>query len=223
MGVIGTRHPLDKRDVRDFAARELGATIGLDLPGRCFLAGGVFKTLVHGREPRDLDVWCPSPADRGAVVRRLLDRGAVRVDRARFADAFVVAGRVVEVPNRTDRSSLAELLARFDIALSAVAVELDRGTLRPMVHPLARTSVERREVLLLKPLANWKHCLGTLSRARRYAADLGWSLSAEEEAAVWSVFDAAHPAMQLGMVARYEKTALPGWGVLEEARCRLRR
>ncbi len=223
MGVIGTRHPLDERDVRDLAMRELGATIGLDLPGRCFLAGGVFKTLVHGREPRDLDVWCPSHDDRSALVRRLLERGAVRLGRAPFADAFVVAGRVVEVPDRTDRSSLAELLARFDIALSAVAVELDRGRLHPRIHPLALTSVDRREVLLLKPLANWKHCLGTLSRARRYAADLGWSLPAEEEAAVWSVFDAADSSMQLGMLARYEKTALPGWGVLEEARCRLRR
>lgn len=44
----------------------------------------------------------------------------------------------------------------------------------------------------------------------------------EEEAEVWQVFDAQPPEMQQGMLERYGRAALGGYGVLEEARCRLR-
>ena len=80
----------------------------------------------------------------------------------------------------------------------------------------------RREVLLLKPLVNWRHCLSTLARSRRYAADLGYSVPPEEEAEVWRTFDAQDAEMQRGMIERYERAAMQGWNVGEEAVARMR-
>ena len=76
---------------------------------------------------------------------------------------------------RSSPDTLEGRLARFDIALSAVGVEhRPSGQWSAIVHPLARTSVERREVLLLKPLVNWKFVLSTLERMWRYADELGY-------------------------------------------------
>jgi len=211
---------LSEAEVLALATRELAATVGLDFPGRVFLAGGAFKTLLHGRPPRDLDLWCPSPADRALLMERLSARVAVPGARRPYADVVSIGGREVEVPDKADAPTLESLLARFDLALSAVGVALEGGRLRALVHQRARESVRRRAVLLLTPLVNWKHALGTLARARRYAEELGWTVPPEEEAEVWSVFDSQPPEEQQRMLDRYRNTAVQGWGVLEEARLR---
>lgn len=69
--------------------------------------------------------------------------------------------------------------------------------------PLAGESVRRREVLLLKPLANWRHCLSTLDRMYRYATELGFDVPSAEEDHIWDVFRAQSPEMQRGMIGRY--------------------
>lgn len=126
------------------------------------------------------------------------------------------------MPDRAEPDALEERLARFDLALSAVGVEWNRGAVRAVVHPVARESVARREVLLLRPLVNWRHCLSTLARARRYAEELGFDVSAEEEQLIWRTFDEQDFEMRSGMIDRYRLAASPGWGVLEEAERRLR-
>ena len=169
----GTLACLDERSVVDFARREVARTIGPGCNARFFLAGGAFKTLLTGRPPRDLDLWAPSVRDRELVLSALTGRGARRLDDRPFAGAFEIDGRIVEVPHKTDPDTLVGRLARFDIALSAVGVEHRPGDgWRAVVHPLARTSIERRQVLLLKPLVNWKWALTTLERMRRYASEL---------------------------------------------------
>ena len=81
----------------------------------------------------------------------------------------------MEVPDKTEPAELEDRLARFDLALSAVGVEhAADGGWRAVIHPLALESVLRREMLLLKPLVNWKYALATLERMRRYAAELGF-------------------------------------------------
>lgn len=217
---MGVNTTLADGEVTAFARHELLAVLGEGFGGRVFLAGGAFKTLLTGRPPRDLDIWGATDRDRADLVERLEARGS-RVDRHPFGDVFQVADREIEVPDKTEPPTLEERLARFDLALSAVGAEWDSGHLRAVVHPLARESVDRRSVFLLKPLVNWRHCLSTLARARRYAAELDFSLPAEEEAAVWEVFDAQDGEMQRGMIARYELAAMSGWGVLEEATRRM--
>ncbi len=212
---------LAEADVAELARREIAATVGLDSGARFFLAGGSYKSLLTGRPPRDLDLWAVSEHDRALLLAALRARGARPAGARPFADAFDVAGRVVEVAHETEPSTLAERLARFDIGLSAVGVEhRPDGEWSVMVHPLALDSVRRREVRLLKPLVNWKYALTTLERMRRYADELSFSVPAEEEAEVWRVFEAQDAELRAGLIERYRRTGAGGFGILEEVACR---
>lgn len=212
---------LAEPDVIEFARREIAATVGLNSGARFFLAGGAYKSLLTGRPPRDLDLWAPSEHDRALLLAALRARGARPAGARPFADAFEVAERVIEVPHRTEPSTLAELLARFDIGLSAVGVEHhSNGEWSVMVHPLAFESVRRREVLLIKPLVNWKYALTTLERMRRYAVELSFSVPAEEEAEVWRVFKAQDAELRAGLIERYRQTGIGGFGIMDEVECR---
>ncbi|MBK1672993.1 hypothetical protein CKO35_06670 [Ectothiorhodospira shaposhnikovii] len=204
-------------DVIEFARREIGSTVGLDTGARFFLAGGAFKSLLTGRPPRDLDLWAPSERDRQILIDALLARGARYEDPRPFADAFELSGRLIEIPHKVEPTTLPERLSLFDIGLSAVGVEhLGRDQWSAVVHPLATESVSLREVRLLKPLVNWKYALTTLERARRYACELSFSVPAEEEEVIWGLFEAQSSEMQTGMVDRYHRTAIGGYGVIEE-------
>jgi len=209
---------LNELDVIEFARREIAATVGLGCAARFFLAGGAFKTLLSGSPPRDLDLWAPSPADRDQVLRVLEARGARRLPDRPFADAFEISGRVVELPHKAEPPTLEGRLARFDIALSAIGVEhgLD-GRWSAFIHPLAQESVRRREVLLLKPLINWRYALTTLERMRRYAAELSYTVPRHEEDEIWRVFGEQPRDVRAGMLERYRLTGQGSVGIMEEA------
>ncbi|MCA9527786.1 MAG: histidine phosphatase family protein [Myxococcales bacterium] len=212
---------LAEADVLEFARREIAATVGFSSGARFFLAGGAFKSLLTGRPPKDLDLWAPSEDDRALLIAALQSRGARPAGHRPFADAFEVGGRVVEVPHATDAGSLPETLARFDIGLSAVGVEhRPNDGWSVMVHTMAHESVLRREVLLLKPLVNWKYALTTLERTRRYAQELSFSVPPAEEAEVWRVFEAQDAQLRAGLIERYRRTGLGGFGIMEDIACR---
>lgn len=221
--VVGALCDLTEGDVIELARREVGGALGLDVEARFFLAGGAFKTLLTGRAPRDLDLWAPSEQDRAALVAALRRRGARELPATAFAEVFELRGRVVDVPFKTEPDRLEDRLARADLALSAIGAEhLPGDRWRAVVHPRARESVARRAVLLLEPLVNWRHALSTLARARRYAAELGYALPDDQEAAVWRVFDAQPREMQLGMLSRLERAAVGDDAVRDAATRRLR-
>jgi broad specificity phosphatase PhoE len=208
---------LTEADVIFLARREVAATVGLDCPARFFLAGGAFKSLLTGRPPRDLDLWAPSREDRAIVEARLLERGAQRLPAQPYTQGFRLNGRVIELPLHTEPGVLEERLLRFDLALSAIGAEhtpSDRW--RAVVHPLARASVERRQILLLAELRNWKHCLTSLERLRRYARELGFEAPSAEEARIWAIYDSQPPDVQRGMVERFQLSARHDQGVAEE-------
>lgn len=208
-------------DVIEFARREIAATVGMDTGARFFLAGGAFKSLLTGRPPRDLDLWAPSEHDRALLIDALRLRGARSAGPRVFAEAFEVAGRVVEVPYQAGPDSLNERLSLFDIGLSAVGVEhRPNGEWSVVVHPLALESVRRREVRLLKPLVNWMYALTTLERMRRYALELDFSVPHDEESEIWRVFEAQDAELRAGLIDRYRRTGAGGFGVLEEVACR---
>ena len=212
---------LTEEDVVHFARREVAATVGLDCPARFFLAGGAFKTLLTGRPPRDLDLWAPSPQDRALLEARLAERGARRMPPQPYTQAFRLGNRLIELPLSTEPTTLEARLARFDLALAAIGAEhrpFDEW--RAVVHPLAQASVERREVLLLDELPNWKHSLGTLERMRRYATELGFDAPASEQERVWRIFADQPPEMRRGMVERFQAVARHDQGVAEELACR---
>ncbi|MBX3680366.1 MAG: histidine phosphatase family protein [Rhodocyclaceae bacterium] len=212
---------LAENDVIEFARREIAATVGFDTGARFFLAGGAFKSLLTGCPPRDLDLWASSEHDRVLLIDALRARGARSAGPRMFAEAFEVAGRVVEVPHKTEPDTLTGRLAHFDIGLSAVGVEhRPDGEWSVTVHPIALESAGRREVLLLKPLVNWKYALTTLERMRRYAVELGFSVPHEEEAEVWRVFESQDADLRKGLMERYRRTGSGGFGIMEEVALR---
>lgn len=208
---------LDQRDAIELARREVAATVGLDCAARFFVAGGAFKALLTGRPPRDLDIWGATPKDRELLVAALRQRGARELPPPPFGEEFEINGRVVDIPHRAEPPTLEGRLARFDLALSAIGVEHSAGTWRAVVHHLARECVERREVLLLKPLVNWKYALSTLDRMRRYARELGFTVPAAEEEFVWACYDAQDAETRAGMVERYCRTRETSADILARA------
>ncbi len=222
LAVPGALCSLSKDDVVEFARREIARTVGLDSGARFFLAGGAFKTLLTGRSPRDLDLWAPSARDRELLISTLEKRGAIRLPDKPYSDAFQIHERVVEIPHEVGPTSLDGRLARFDIAIAAVGVEhCPDDSWTACIHPLATESVDRQEVLLLKPLVNWKYALTTLERMRRYATELGFVVPKKEEEEIRREFLMQPPEIRAGMIARFERTTLgvSGSNVVEEAVC----
>lgn len=215
--------PFEETDVIEFACREVAATVGLHSRARFFLAGGAFKTLLTGKAPKDLDLWAPSRQDRETLIGLLDARGSRLTPRTPFADVFAVRDRVVEVARKIEPKTLEARLGRFDIAVSAIGAEYrpyDQWDAR--IHPLAHLSLQRRQVLLLKPLVNWKFALSTLERMHRYAEELNFEIPSEEVDHIWRVYDEQPPEEQERMIERYRHTGEDGYNIAEEALCRSR-
>jgi broad specificity phosphatase PhoE len=212
---------LQERDLIAFARREIAATIGLDCPARFFLAGGAFKTLLTGRAPRDLDLFCPSPEDRAAVEARLTERGALRLPAQPYTQGYTINGRLVELPQNTAPATLEQRLSRFDLSLSAVGVEhLPCDEWRAVLHPEAVASVASRSLWLIDEGRSWTHSLGSLERLRRYAKELDFDVRHGEEARIWAHFDAQPPEVQADMVRRFKATTRDDRGLSDELAAR---
>ena len=208
-------------DVLEFARREVAMTLGLNCRARFFLAGGAFKSLLTGRQARDLDFWAASKHDRVVLIDGLMASGARTAGSSAFADVFELSGRVIEVPHETTPATLADRLKKSDIGLSAVGVEhQSNDEWSAIIHPMALESIKQQEVRLLRPLVNWKYALATLERMRRYAAELSYSVPPEEENYIWHVFESQTPELQAGLIERYQRTGLGGFHVMEEIECR---
>jgi len=115
------------QDVIAFARREVAGTVGLGCPVRFFFWGDAFKTLLHGRPPRNLDLWTPSAADCAMLRTLLLERGAAPLPECSYTEGFQLGDRVIVLSLKAHPTTLEDRLARFDIALSAVGVEYRPG------------------------------------------------------------------------------------------------
>lgn len=214
---------LTEANVIALARREVAATVGLDCPAWFFLAGGAFKTLLTGKPPRDLDIWAASPADRAVVEARLIERGAERLPEQPYTQGFRLKRCIVELPLHTEPGVLEARIAGFDLALSAIGAEhKPTDQWRAVIHPLAHESVQKRQVLLLDELLNWKHALSSLVRLRSYAKELGFEVPLLEEQRLWAIFDAQPPEMRQGMLERFRASTRFDERVAEEAAARSR-
>ena len=61
--------------VVEFAQNNLNILLPNGFSGRFFLAGGCFKTLLHGKPPNDLDLWPASDHDRIQLLQALSLQG----------------------------------------------------------------------------------------------------------------------------------------------------
>jgi hypothetical protein len=212
----------DEHTLVGFARACLEPVLGGSPRGWFFLAGGAFKSLLHGRPPWDLDLWPATAEDRDILSEELTRRGAMRVsDHPPYQTTFILGEHTLELAYDVSPRSLEERLARSDLALSAVGVEHRQGQWRAIAHPLARASIERGEVLALWPLVNWKYALATLERLRRYAMELGYAVPVLVEQEIWALFDGQPQEEQVRMIERYVRVSRGDGRVLEEARHRM--
>lgn len=214
---------MDEAALVRFARSCLEPVLGAEPEGWFFLAGGAFKSLLHGRPPRDLDLWPATRGDRELLAAQLVRRcGRPQRDNPPFQTSYTHAGQSIELAHDTSSASLEDRLGRFDLALSAIGVEHRDGAWCGAIHPLALESIRRREVLLLTPLMNWKYALATLERLRRYAVELGFSVPPGEEEAIWNMFAAQSREEQKAMVGRYLRVSPGDEGILGGARRRMK-
>jgi hypothetical protein len=213
---------MDEAAVVRFARSCLAPALGEEPAGWFHLAGGAFKSLLHGRPPRDLDLWPATRPDRELLVSQLVCRGAeLERDNPPYQTAFTRAGQLIEVAHDTSVASLNDRLERSDLALSAIGIEHRDGVWRGVIHPRALESMRRREVLLLTPLVNWKYALATLERVRRYAAELGFRVPQKAEQEIWGLFADQTMEEQRAMIARYLRVCAGDGQIVEEARRRM--
>lgn len=195
---------MDEAALVRFARSRLAPVLGEEPAASFFLAGGAFKSLLHGRPPRDLDVWPATPADRELLAAQFVRRGAQPGrDNPPYQSSYTHAGQLIELAYDASAARLEDRLGQCDLALSAIGVEHRAGAWRAAIHPLAIESVRRREVLLLIPLVNWKYALATLERLHRYAAELRFGIPAEAEPAIWELFSAQPRPERNAMIGRY--------------------
>lgn len=217
--MISALAALSEEDVVAFARAELSGSLG-EAPRGVFVAGGAFKALLHGRPPRDLDLWAESDEARSSLVAALSARGE-RLAPSRGADRFRAGGRLIDVSRQIE--PLERRLERFDLGLSCVGVAFRTGGAVPLVHPLARASVAAREVLLVRILYP-DMALATLVRARRYADDLGYEVPASLEREVWARFDGLPEGERSEVLVELERHyGDETWGVPGEALARASR
>ena len=212
---------MDESALVGFAQRCLEPILGNQPEGWFFLAGGAFKSLLHGRPPRDLDLWPATPADRRRLAAQLARRGAL-LGRANppYQTSYTLSGQLIELAHDTSVAGLPDWMRRCDLALSAIGVEHRDGEWRGAIHPRALDSIHTREVLLLTPLVNWKYALATLDRLYRYAAELGFGIPAKAEQAIWRVYDRQTREEQRKMIARYLRVCAGDGKILDKARSR---
>jgi hypothetical protein len=177
----------------------------------------MFKTLLHGAPPRDLDIWACSEPDRIAIHKALLARGATEAPRRPYTQAYEIRGRTVELSYKVDATSLEDRLLRFDLAISAIGVEhTPTDGWRACIHPLALETIRQRRILLLPELRNWRHCLASLERLRRYSKELGYAVHPEDEQRLWSFFRDQGPEIQRGMLERFHASSRGDQGVQDD-------
>ena len=167
------------------------------------LAGGCFKSLIHSKDPNDIDLWPVSESDRLKLIDELVSQGGDILSEGEFNTVFrqplfndLTESPKIETTNRCLKievtkkcpSSLELCLANFDLVLSCVGVEFDSGKIvQSHIHSDVARDVVNREVNLVKSLKRHKYNLLSLKRLHRYANELGYSVPSTTIDYLWQV------------------------------------
>lgn len=167
------------------------------------LAGGCFKSLIHNKDPNDIDLWPVSESERINLIDELVSQGAEIVSEGEFntviqRPSFNVLTESTKI-GTMDRclkievtkkcpSSLEICLANFDLVLSCVGVEFHAGRIvKSHIHSDVANDVANREVNLVKTLKLHKYNLLSLKRLYRYANELEFLVPSNTIDYLWRV------------------------------------
>lgn len=207
-----------------FGSFWLDRLFGRDQGGPVALAGGAFRSVVHGGPVRDLDLWFPDPEGLARARLCLLQQGAGLVaDRPPYQCILEVRETPVDLVYNVHPTDLHALFASFDLGPAMMGVWRQEGVTTALIHPLARASYEARTVRVNRDYTNQKYVLVTLVRLARYAREMGFAEEEADRGWLWSVFDGASEDEQQRMVDRFRRVGLLPDAVLAEALRRQRR
>jgi len=219
---VTTISSLTKENIIKFSNKIINDSIGFETGARFFLAGGMFKSILTGLPPRDIDIWAPTESDRELISESLALRGAKILSGNRYTQRYLLEGNIIELPVNVEKT-LEKQLENFDLVLAAIGVEYNASSLTSVcLHPQINYSINHQVILLLDPLLNWRHALTTLERMRRYAEELNFKIPTGEEEKIWSLFDRQSREIQNGMIERCRVASEQNYSVLIEAQRRLK-
>lgn len=215
----GGTSSLSQEDILKFGQDTLSQIFGKSLKSEVFLAGGTFKTLLHGKLPKDFDLWVSNKTEREIVIEQLINRGAVCLqDWPPYNTSFQLGEMRIELAYGESYESLEQCIAQFDLVLSSIGVSWNpRNEWDLFIHPFFFQSIQKQQIFLAKPLVNWKYALTTLERAKRYAKELNYQFPKSEEDGIWKIFQSQSKDEQRKMIDRYQKIGGEKESILKQA------
>ena len=179
--------------VRSFVEKYIEIILPDGFQGRFFLAGGCFKSLIHGKEPKDLDLWPASSEDRAFLLNSLQSQGSIFVEHGQFNTILKNPALPfhLEVTCKCP-NSIEECVADFDIELSCVAAEYSDGIIEGIyIHPGVADCIEFQEIRAVSRLLPTAYSLRTLERLENYGKELGFHVCEQSRRRVWNIYTAA--------------------------------
>jgi hypothetical protein len=207
--------PLARRSVADFARQELNLILPNKFGGRFFLAGGAFKSLIHGESPHDLDLWPASESDRILLLAALEEQGCTKVEDGPFNSKLVHnrSRRKVEVTIKCF-STMMSCISQFDLNLSCIACEYNGGeVVDTYVTQGAIDDVLLSEITVVTELFRHEYNLQTIGRIDRYAGELGFSVADSARVEMWQIYQDATVTERTKLLinARMSESDLAQW------------
>jgi len=182
------------------------------------VAGGCFKSMVHGMTCYDLDLWPCSEPDRLLLLEAFRNHpSASLVRETRFNTLFKVRApddlvHSVEIVTKVQPAALHGKLSGFDIALSCIGVTFQGGKVVDVsVHPDVAASLRQREPLLILPMPNAPYLLATAERVLRYADEFRFPFPHRQIGYLQQRFSAASVQEQEKLRVNYETTTRSGF------------
>ena len=179
--------------VRNFATTQVQRLLPNGFGGKFFLAGGCYKSLIHGKAPNDLDLWPASLEDRVSLIESLVSQGSVVVTDGPFNTVLKNSVYPIRVEvTRKCPPSAKESVADFDIQLACVSAEYSNRTIRDVyIHPGIPDCIKFQKVVAVSRLTPMRYTLLSLQRLERYGKELGYRVCEQSIRQVWDIYTAA--------------------------------
>ena len=176
----------DYHMAKSFALEAISGILPRSFNTHFCLAGGCFKSLIHNREPNDIDLWPCSESDRVSLLLELTNQGSVIESENQFHTILQRPGSPrIEVAKKVC-SSLDVCLSNFDLVFSCVGAEFDSGNLVDFhAHDDISKDIVKQEVRIVDRLKPHRYNLLTLRRIQRYAIELGFSIPQDTIDNLW--------------------------------------
>ena len=198
-----------------FAKAQLHDVFGDAIPP-CYLAGGAYKSLLHGKTVNDLDIFAQNQEEREQLIR-FLRAHYLEISPSPGAERFFKDGLRIEIPFRV--LEMERMLDRFDIGLSCVGVMVAPRYSHCIVHRSFYASIAQKKIHILR--CHPHLVLATLVRIRRYAHELSYQLEDSTEEELWSLHERESKSIReeqmTSLLFHYGENT---WGVLEDAKRR---